>query len=260
VVPGNGDVAELKTATKADASPPPLMHTQEDAMANNTPFESEPLAITTLITSRRQELGLTRTQLVKRAGYKNVTKGIRRLEGLLAGDLKTSRSLIQGLPAALNLPADLINRAVEETRRQIEQARYRAAQEEEAAWRASFKPHAIILTERNRPEPIFVAAFIGVERLLRVDFDLEGDRESYVQKALQGVQRHLAKWRGTIPAFGRPIGIIVNYAPDHAIRFDLDGMPREFFNKAYRVGQAHLLIKGRPIPAGLLPRVVLGEH
>ena len=199
------DVAELKTANKADASPPPLMHTQEDAMANNTPFESEPLSITTLITSRRQELGLTHAQLVKRAGYKNVTKGIRRLEGLLAGDLKTSRSLIQGLPAALNLPADLINRAVEETRRQIEQARYRAAQEEEAAWRASFKPHAIILTERNRPEPIFVAAFIGVERLLRVDFDLEGDRESYVQKALQGVQRHLAKWRGTIPAFGRPI-------------------------------------------------------
>jgi hypothetical protein len=130
-------------------------------MANATFSELEPLALTTLITSRCQELRLTRAQLVQRAGYKNVAKGIRRLEGLLAGDLEAGKSLIQGLPAALNLPADLINRAVEETRRQIEHARYRAAQEEEAAWRASFKPHAIILTERNRPEPIFVAAFTG---------------------------------------------------------------------------------------------------
>jgi hypothetical protein len=228
-------------------------------MANNTPFESEPLAITTLITSRRQELGLTRTQLVKRAGYKNVTKGIRRLEGLLVGDLQTSRSLIQGLPAALNLPADLINRAVEETRRQIEQHKHRAAQEAEAAWRATFKPHAIILTERERPQPFFVAAIIGVERLLRVDFDLEGNNEGYVKKALRGMEQRLTEWKGTIPAFGRPTGIIVNYAPNHAIRCDLGGMPREFLNHAYRIGQAHLLVKGRPIRVGLLPRVILGE-
>ena len=133
---------------------------------------------------------------------------------------------------------------------------HRAAQEEEAAWRASFKPHAIILTERERPEPIFLAALIGVERLLRVDFDLEGDRESYAQKALQGMQRHLAKWKGAVPAFGQPIGFVVNYSPDYAIRFDLDGMPREFFRKAYRVGQAHLLVKGRPISQGIFPHVV----
>ena len=114
-------------------------------MANTTTTEYEPLAITTLITTRCQEFGLTRAQLVKRAGYKNEAKGIRRLEGLLAGDLETSKSLIQGLPTALDLPANLINRTIEETRRQIEQALHRAAQEEEAAWRASFKPHAIIL-------------------------------------------------------------------------------------------------------------------
>jgi hypothetical protein len=135
---------------------------------------------------------------------------------------------------------------------------HRAAQEEDEAWRASFKPHAIILTERKTPEPIFVAAIMGVERLLRVDFDLDGDRESYVQKALQGVQRNLVQWNEIVPTFGRPIGIVVNYSPDHAIRFDLDGMPREFFSKAYRVGQAHLLLTGRPIPAGLIPRVALG--
>ena len=211
---------------------------QEDAMASTS--ESNPLPITTLIMSRCQELGLTRAQLVKRTGYKNVSKGIRRLEEVLLGDLQSTKYLIEGLPAALDLPANVINRAVEKTRRQIEE-------EEEAAWRASFKPHAIILTERERPEPIFVAALIGVERLLRVDFNPEGDRENYVRRALEGMRRILAKWRGVLPAFGRPTGIIINYTPDYAIRFGLDGMPREVLRQAHRVGQAQLLIKGRPL-------------
>ena len=125
---------------------------------------------------------------------------------------------------------------------------------------ASFKPHAIILTERTRPEPIFVAALIGAEQLLRVDFDLDGEGESYVKKSLEGVERRLAKWNGTIPAFGRPTGLIVNYAPNFAVRFDLRGTPREIFGEAYRIGQACLLLKGRRIPPGALPRVVHVQH
>jgi hypothetical protein len=90
---------------------------------------------------------------------------------------------------------------------------------------------------------------LGYKPALQVDFDLEGDRESYVKKALQGMQRNLAKWKGVVPAFGRPTGIVVNYTPDHAIGFDLDGMPREFSSKTCRVGQARLLINGRPMSA-----------
>ena len=32
---------------------------------------------------------------------------------------------------------------------------------------------------------------------------------------------------GSVPAFGRPTGFIVNYTPDRAVRFDLDGNPGE---------------------------------
>ena len=49
-----------------------------------------------------------------------------------------------------------------------------------------FRPHAIILTERTVPQPIFVAAIIGVERLLRVDFNLDGKRASYIKKSQEG--------------------------------------------------------------------------
>ena len=49
-----------------------------------------------------------------------------------------------------------------------------------------------------------MAAIIGADPLLRVDFDLDGERESYVEKSLEGVERRLAKCNETIPAFGRP--------------------------------------------------------
>jgi len=37
------------------------------------------------------------------------------------------------------------------------------AEARDKIWRENFRPHAIILTERTVPSPIFVAAIIGVE-------------------------------------------------------------------------------------------------
>ncbi len=73
--------------------------------------------IAALITSRCRELGFGRGELVQRAGYRNVAKGIRRLDALLAGDFETTQRLIDGLAVALILPADAIYLAIEATRR-----------------------------------------------------------------------------------------------------------------------------------------------
>jgi hypothetical protein len=217
--------------------------------------ESNHSPAATLIRSRCLELGLNKARLVRLAGYKNEAKGVRRLDSLIADDLETTRRLIQGLPAALNLPTDVISGVIDQTRQQIASMKRRQAEQAGMQWRDNFQPHAIILTERTRPEPIFVAAVIGAERLLRVDFNLDGERKSYVKKSLEGVERRLAKWHGTIPAFGRPTGLIVNYAPNFAVRFDLRGTPQEIFGEAYRIGQAYLLLRGRSIPSGLLRAV-----
>ena len=78
-------------------------------------------------------------------------------------DIQSARALISGLPRALGVPVEVVQKAVDDTARQLLEA-------DEAAWRASFKPHAIILTDRKIPQPIFVAAMIGVDELLRIDF------------------------------------------------------------------------------------------
>ena len=62
-------------------------------------------AIAALIMARCHELGLSRARLVQLAGYKREPKGIRRLYALMAGDCETTRTLIGGLPAALNSSA-----------------------------------------------------------------------------------------------------------------------------------------------------------
>ena len=60
------------------------------------------LAIQLLITSRCRELRLGRAELVRRCGYKNVSKGLRRLEQLYVGKNPTQSalSLAQGMSMA----------------------------------------------------------------------------------------------------------------------------------------------------------------
>ena len=134
-----------------------------------------------------------------------------------------------------------MTRAVESTQRQIHEA-------EEAAWRAVFVPHAVILTERERPTQIFVAAILGVDRLRRVDFDLTKSPGTFIHQVLDGLREKLARWKSDqIPTFGRPEGVVVNYSPDHAVRFDLGGDAIEVLDRAYRIGEASLSIGKRPV-------------
>jgi hypothetical protein len=212
------------------------------------------LAINALVTRRAKELGLGPVELVRRCGYKNVTKGLRRLEQLRGGDFKRSVGLIGMLPPALGVPVDVVKKAVEDTQRYLEESA-------EAAWRAAFKPHAVITTDQERPQPLFIAAFIGVNVLLRVDFDPTSSPVTYVSQALDGVRQRRQRWRGnSLPAFGRMNGFIVNFSPDSAVRFDLDGNAIEIFDQAYRIGEIQLSIGGRAVSHAELAAIFSGKY
>ena len=224
------------------------------------------LPIKTLISNRCDELSLRPSELVRRCGYKNIAKGLRRLESVRQGYFKGNEALIEALPTALEVAADVVKEAVAATQRQIYEAK-------EAAWRAAFMPHAVILTEKQRPEQIFVAAVIGVDRLLRVDLDPTEDPRTYIDQALKGVRQKLARWNSKVdvsavglgdlplPTFGRPVGVIVNYTPDRAARFNLSGQPMEFLDRAHRIGEARFFLKGmgRPLSRDELDAFVGGN-
>ena len=74
-------------------------------------------------------------------------------------------------------------------------------------------------------------------------------------QALAGIRRRLWEFRSelgsipdALPGFGRPIGVLVNYTPDRAIRFDLDGNALEILPRAHRPAEAYIVIRGRPLP------------
>jgi hypothetical protein len=90
-----------------------------------------------------------------------------------------------------------------------------------------------------------VAAIIGVEKLLRIDLDAAQGPVSFVRQVLD----RLPEW---VPAFGKPIGFVINYSPDKAVRFDSNGQPIAMLKESVRPGTAVLRLGGRPIHAEAL--------
>jgi hypothetical protein len=106
------------------------------------------LPLTILIRQRSQELGLSRSELVQRCGYKNISKGLRRLDQVYGGEFDKAGALLGKIPEALNLSPETIQEAIDATTRQI-------AAEADALFRASFKPAAYLLGSTDRPSQIF---------------------------------------------------------------------------------------------------------
>ena len=73
------------------------------------------LAIASLIRSRMTELGLSRGELAKRLGYKNLPKGIRRMDVLCDGDVGETKQFLDVLPQALETSAETVKRALDQT-------------------------------------------------------------------------------------------------------------------------------------------------
>jgi hypothetical protein len=152
--------------------------------AASAPRQEAPLAIQILIEDRSRNIGLSRSELVRRCGYKNIAKGIRRLDQLYAGDLQKTTSLLARLAIALRLSPDVVQQALNETHRQLKERASRAAAEAEAAWRAAFKPHGILLGTDTRPSQIVIFAISGgAERWLKIPLDLSQSPLTYAEQA-----------------------------------------------------------------------------
>lgn len=202
------------------------------------------LSIRTFIDAQRKSLGLSRSDLARRLGYRNIAKGLRRLDQVCVGCFDHAEGLLGALPDALEVDPVVVETAVAETLDQQRRAR-------DATWRAAFVPHAIILTERTIPEPICVAAIIGVDRILRIDFDLTAERSTFVHQAINGIRARVVRWNRNavpnmplgsyhLPAFGHVTGFVINYTADRAVRFDLDGRALAILARVYRIGEARL--------------------
>jgi hypothetical protein len=214
-----------------------------------------PLAI--LIETRMQQLGIDRAALGLRLGYRNPAKAAGRVHALCDGHITSTKSktALRRLPEAMEVPAEVVETAVNATlsflaelKRQEDEKLRIARENEEAAWRATFKPHAVIQGERTTPASITMYAITGgAERRLKIGFDLSRPPITFVEQVLAALpsRLHVREDGGWIvPFFGSALGFTVNYSPDKAVRFDLKGNAVENLIKAIRPGKAWVSLKG----------------
>jgi hypothetical protein len=166
------------------------------------------LPIHDLVETRLKELGIRRSEVVRRCGFKNVDKGLRRLEAVCGGDLDyvSARMVLNALPTALEVEEGVVDVAVRQSAALIDQSKRMAAAEREAAWRASFKPHALLVGTETRPSSITMFGFSGgPERWLRIPLDRSQPTLTYAAQALEVVRK-----TPVVMFFGPTTGFIVS--------------------------------------------------
>jgi hypothetical protein len=73
----------------------------------------QPTTLATLISERCRDLGLSQAEFVSRVGCRNIAKGILLLHQLFDGDHVRTKVLIEAISSALDLPDNVVSRAVQ---------------------------------------------------------------------------------------------------------------------------------------------------
>jgi hypothetical protein len=200
-----------------------------------------------LIENQAKRLGLRRNELARRCGFKNLDKGLRRIDGVCHGELDSpgAKVVLDNLAVALEVEKDVVEKAIRSTAEIIAKTERHGETARDAAWRASFKPHAYLVGSQNRPSQITIYGMTGgPERWLKIPLDLSQPPVTYAVQAHEFVAK-----TPLVPFFGKTTGFIVNYTPDSAVSFDLDGDPVEHFHRAYIPGQVEVFIGKQRLPA-----------
>ena len=186
------------------------------------------LSIARLIRKRTQDLGITRGELARRMGYPNVRKGCRQIAMICAGDLFVAETMREALSRGLEVDSAEIDRSINTTFKENINI-------ESEAYRRSFKPHAVFVTELGGPmyiPSVFSALYCTAhEARQRVIHFREGSSpETFAIQALEALPEVLFDYLG-----GRTNGFVVNYSPDCGACFDKEGNPKRRLSEAFRV-------------------------
>ena len=91
-----------------------------------------PLTLATLISERCRNLGLSQVEFVSRVGCRDIQGGIRQLHELFDADHTRTKTLIEAISAALNLPDSVVYRAAQVSQKLFDDRRRQHFEVEEA--------------------------------------------------------------------------------------------------------------------------------
>jgi hypothetical protein len=210
-------------------------------------FGEDAYPIGRFILNRSKVLGLSRTDLVRRFEYRDLNSGHAALSGFLLTGVVPS-FVEKKLARALEVEQEFLDTVLLATARQLhDEARARILAREDA-YRASFRAHLQVQTERRVPSPIFIAALLSTKRLRIVqlpDEAFSSDEESRDQAIKATIIEHFREHAGDVPTFGSITGyllvVLAGYdGCDFGLPFDVNGDPVGSMREVRRLPEAIL--------------------
>jgi hypothetical protein len=211
-----------------------------------TRFGEDTYPIGRFILDRARALGLSRSELVARLGYRQIGNGHRALAELLKNGAVPPH-MARHLADALEVDHALVDAVVAATARQQHDEACQRILARETEYRAAFRPHLRCETERAIPEPLFIAALLTSARLRLVSVPDEtwsacaDDRDRLVKRA---IQVHYREHGSYVPAFGAVVGytviVMAGYRVDFGLPYDLNGDQAGSMQPVKRLGEAGL--------------------
>lgn len=217
---------------------------------NEAPTVRNPLPMERLILSRMEELGLSMEDMPARLQMAQRPRTLNLLHRLMQGTVPKKPHLLTWLPAAIEVDPEVVQNALAATH---ETLRRRKAEEEaryESRISETWHPSAMLVTENRIPQPMFVAGFIGMDKLtLLGDLPENITRGERVALAMERAKARVARWGGErIPAFGRVLGVRVEHLVGDVAFYDLKGREAPRVEEYWLTGSPHRTGEPRRLP------------
>jgi hypothetical protein len=184
------------------------------------------------VQSKIKESGMKRVEIIRQCGWKNVTKGLRRLDALIQ-DSSPDTDLLKKLIDVIKLDREELERHMRETNTIWELEIAKCEKERISAW----KPFLYERTELKRPTSITCSAFFGgmERRYNRVPAEvLALPFEKQLVEVGRLVRDYYAKKSGKAIFFGAIVGYLYQYTHNYGVEFSIDGRiigeKKEFFD------------------------------
>ena len=204
-------------------------------------------------TSRSKE---EKFNIVKKLGYKNLNKGLRRLEHLIQTG-QCPDSLREKLPTVLGIDPSAIEEAFEATlaQQRVDEEKDRRTREDYE--RKTFRPHLWVKHELQNPPvgSICIVAFIGIEhwKIITLPEDIASLKWSDQRMTIiEKIREHQSQECVNTNIFGKVTGYLYRKTYNDSYLFNIDGTLLQKYKSRIRKPEIYLKIGKKEIRGGLL--------
>ena len=192
-----------------------------------------------LVHGAMEKAPLTKNEVLRRMGYSNLNKGVRRLDQFLKGDM-ADKTFVMKLTEA-------INASLEEMQSAINSDQSRAWQRAEEHARKNFKPYIFLQTTATRPSQICIYALTGgtrAHKMIAVSESLPNEswlKQIKIVRTL--ISEHIQNTKGVVPFFGKVSGYLYCPSYDSSYEFTVQGETDEVDKGHFWLPEASVRIK-----------------